>query len=77
MVEKAFSGWKKANTKFAPLEPASNVAKTEINVVDVPSAVQSVVSVNNLNTLKMKDPNYFLQRLPIIFLVVVVKQDFS
>lgn len=59
MVEKAFDNWKKANTKFAALEPASNVAKTEINVVDVPSAVQSVVSVGNLNTLKMKDPSYF------------------
>lgn len=59
MVEKAFNNWKKADTKFPALEPASNVAKTEINVVDVPSAVQSVVSVGNLNTLKMKDPNYF------------------
>lgn len=59
MVEKAFSNWKKADTKFPALEPASNVAKTEINVVDVPTAVQSVVSVGNLNTLKMKDPNYF------------------
>ncbi|WP_294304553.1 pitrilysin family protein [uncultured Chryseobacterium sp.] len=59
MVEKAFSGWKKANTPITPLEPAANVAKTEIDVVDVPSAVQSVVSLNNLNTLKMKDPDYF------------------
>jgi predicted Zn-dependent peptidase len=59
LIEKAFSGWKKANTAIAPLEPAANVAKTEINVVDVPSAVQSVVSLNNLNTLKMKDANYF------------------
>ena len=59
LIEKAFSGWKKANTPIAALEPASNVAKTEINVVDVPSAVQSVVSLNNLNTLKMKDANYF------------------
>ncbi|CAD7800488.1 putative zinc protease [Chryseobacterium aquaeductus] len=59
MVEKAFANWKKANTTFAPLEPASNVAKTEINVVDVPSAVQSVVSVGNINNLKMKDANYF------------------
>jgi predicted Zn-dependent peptidase len=59
LVEKAFSGWKKANTPTTALEPASNLAKTEINVVDVPSAVQSVVSVNNLNNLKMKDPNYF------------------
>jgi predicted Zn-dependent peptidase len=59
LIEKAFSGWKKANTPITPLEPAGNVAKTEINVVDVPSAVQSVVSLNNLNTLKMKDANYF------------------
>lgn len=59
LVEKAFGSWKKSNTKFATLEPASNVAKTEINVVDVPSAVQSVLSVSNLNNLKMKDPNYF------------------
>ncbi len=59
MIEKAFSGWKKANTPITPVEPAANVVKTEIDVVDVPSAVQSVVSVNNLNTLRMKDPNYF------------------
>ncbi|EJL70351.1 M16 family metallopeptidase [Chryseobacterium populi] len=59
LIEKAFSGWKKANTPVTPMEPSSNVAKTEINIVDVPSAVQSVVSLNNLNTLKMKDANYF------------------
>jgi zinc protease len=59
LIEKAFSGWKKANTPISQPEPASNVAKTEINVVDVPTAVQSVVSLNNLNTLKMKDANYF------------------
>lgn len=59
LIEKAFNSWKKANTPVTQLEPASNVAKTEINVVDVPSAVQSVVSLNNLNTLKMKDANYF------------------
>ncbi|MGN7866866.1 M16 family metallopeptidase [Chryseobacterium sp.] len=59
LIEKAFGGWKKSNTKFAALEPASNPAKTEINIVDVPSAVQSVLSVSNLNNLKMKDPNYF------------------
>ncbi|WP_295201597.1 pitrilysin family protein [uncultured Chryseobacterium sp.] len=59
MVEKAFSGWKKANTPVVPLEPAQNLAKTEVDVVDVPSAVQSVVSVGNINTLKMKNPDYF------------------
>ena len=59
MIEKAFSGWKKANTPIIPLEPSGNVGKTEINVVDVPTAVQSVVSLNNLNALKMKDADYF------------------
>ncbi|SDL67278.1 M16 family metallopeptidase [Chryseobacterium taihuense] len=59
MVEKAFANWKKAGTTYPSLDPANNVAKTEINVVDVPTAVQSVVSVENLTTLKMRDPNYF------------------
>ncbi len=59
LVEKSFANWKKAGTQFAPLEPATNVAKTELNVVDVPTAVQSVVSVGNINNLKMNDPQYF------------------
>ena len=59
LVEKNFSGWKKSNTKFAALEPAANVAKTEINVVDVPNAVQSVIEVGNLHNMKMNDPQYF------------------
>lgn len=59
MVTKAFSGWKKSNTKFAALEPVANVATTEINVVDVPSAVQSIVNVGDVHTLKMNDANYF------------------
>ncbi|MDC8101437.1 MULTISPECIES: M16 family metallopeptidase [Chryseobacterium] len=59
LIEKAFGNWKKSNTKFTALEPASNLSKTEVNVVDVPTAVQSVLSVSNLNSLKMKDPNYF------------------
>lgn len=59
LIEKAFANWKKSDAKFEVPAPAANVAKTEINVVDVPSAVQSIVSVGNVNTLKMKDPGYF------------------
>ncbi|WP_124641203.1 MULTISPECIES: M16 family metallopeptidase [Amniculibacterium] len=59
MIEKAFGGWKKSNTVFPKLEPASNVATTEIDVVDVPTAVQSVISINNLNNLKVGTPLYF------------------
>ncbi len=59
LVEKNFSGWKKSNTKYAALEPASNVTATQIDIVDVPTAVQSVISVNNLHDLKMNDTRYF------------------
>lgn len=59
LIEKAFANWKKSGTQFAALEPAINLARTEINVVDVPNAVQSVVSVGNIHTLKMNDPQYF------------------
>lgn len=41
----------------APL--AQNVEKTEINFVDVPTAVQSVISVGNISKLQKKDPLYF------------------
>ena len=59
LVEKAFDGWKKSNTVFPKLEPATNVATTEIDVVDVPTAVQSVISVSNLNDLKVGSKQYF------------------
>ncbi len=59
LITKAFSGWKKSNTKYPSLEPVSNVASTEINVVDVPTAVQSIVNVGNVNNLKITDANFF------------------
>lgn len=63
MVEKNFSGWKKTNAKFDALPVAKNLSTTEINVVDVPNAVQSVVSVGNVTNLKMNDPQYFAARI--------------
>ncbi|MBW8359871.1 MAG: insulinase family protein [Weeksellaceae bacterium] len=59
LVEKNFSNWKKSNTKYAALEPAANVPVTEIDIVDVPTAVQSVISVGNLHDVKTNDPKYF------------------
>ena len=59
LVEKEFGKWKKSGTKFAALEPAKNLPATEINIVDVPTAVQSVIRVGNISTLQMKDPQYF------------------
>lgn len=59
MIEKAFDGWKKSDYKFQALPKFTNVAKTEINVVDVPTAAQSVILLGDLHNLKMKDPKYF------------------
>ncbi len=59
LVEKELGKWKKSGTKFAALEPAKNLPATEINIVDVPTAVQSVIRVGNISTLQMKDPQYF------------------
>ncbi len=59
LIEKNFSNWKKSNTKYAALEPAANVPVTEIDIVDVPTAVQSVISVGNLHDIKTNDPRYF------------------
>lgn len=58
-VEKIFGKWKKSGVKIPMPQPAQNVAKTEINLVDVPNAVQSIIQVGNISTLKMKDPLYF------------------
>ena len=59
LVEKEFGKWKKSGTKFAAVEPTKNLPTTEINIVDVPTAVQSVIRVGNISTLQMKDPQYF------------------
>ncbi|WP_336664793.1 pitrilysin family protein [Elizabethkingia meningoseptica] len=63
LIEKNFNSWKKSNFVIPNVEPAKNVAKTEIDVIDVPTAVQSVVSFNNITTLKMKDPQYFSAKI--------------
>lgn len=59
LIEKNFSKWKKSSTTIPALPQAKNVATTEINVVDMPSAVQSVIRVGNISTLQTKDSQYF------------------
>lgn len=59
LITKEFSSWKKASApKSIYLEP-KNLAKTEINFVDVPTAVQTEIAVMNVVSLKMTDPDYF------------------
>ena len=59
IVEKQFKYWKKSGVKHNVAPLAQNVEETEINFVDVPTAVQSVISVGNISKLQKKDPLYF------------------
>jgi predicted Zn-dependent peptidase len=59
LVTKHFNEWKKGTIVPANLPEVANVAKTEINFINMPNAVQSEVSVVNTVQLKMSDPDYF------------------
>lgn len=55
---KAFGDWKGAILTFPALAKVNNPAKTEVDVVNVPSAVQSEITVTNLIDLPMSSPDY-------------------
>ncbi|WP_316834930.1 pitrilysin family protein [Pedobacter nutrimenti] len=55
---KAFGDWKGEILTFPALAKVNNPAKTEVDVVNVPSAVQSEITVTNLIDLPMSSPDY-------------------
>jgi zinc protease len=59
LAEKAFSNWKGNSLTLEQTPDAKNPAKTEIDLVDVPNAVQSEIRVTNLVTLPLSSPDYF------------------
>lgn len=59
LVTSKFSGWKKGETINYTIPEVTNVAKTEINFVDMPNAVQSNISITNTVSLKKSDPNFY------------------
>ncbi|HEU0228399.1 MAG TPA: insulinase family protein [Arachidicoccus soli] len=59
LAEKYFGDWKGENITLPTLTDAANPAKTEIDVVDMPNAVQSVINVTNLVTLPLDSKDYF------------------
>ncbi|WP_372767250.1 M16 family metallopeptidase [Lutibacter sp.] len=58
-VTKHFNNWKKGTIPAYEIPKVTNVAKTEINFIDMPNAVQSNISVINTVDLKMSNPDYF------------------
>lgn len=58
-VEKLFGAWEKKTITKENYTANPNVDKLQINVVDVPNAVQSEISLVNTLNLKMNDPDFF------------------
>jgi predicted Zn-dependent peptidase len=55
---KAFSDWKGRKLMVPEVKNADNVKNTEINFIDLPTAVQSEIRVTNLITNPMNNPDY-------------------
>jgi predicted Zn-dependent peptidase len=63
LVKKDFSKWQKGTLPAYTTPAVNNVAKTEIDFVDMPNAVQSNVAMVNSTNLKMSNPDYFAVKL--------------
>jgi zinc protease len=55
---KAFGDWKGSTLTLPVVAKATNLGKTEIDVIDLPSAVQSEITVTNLIDLPLSSPDY-------------------
>ena len=58
LVNKNFTSWLKATPPSFTFSKPKDVQYTQISFVDVPNAVQSEITVQNLVDLKMKDADY-------------------
>ena len=58
LVMKAFGSWKGVKLSLPVIANAANVSGTEINFVDLPTAVQGEISVTNLVNNPMSNPDY-------------------
>ncbi|MEO5562219.1 MAG: insulinase family protein, partial [Chitinophagaceae bacterium] len=59
LAEKAFGNWKGYPLTLETVANVSNPAKTEVDLIDVPNAVQSEINVVNLVNIPMNSPDYF------------------
>lgn len=58
LTQDYFTSWTKAVPPSFSYSSPKNVPNTQINFVDMPNAVQSTISVQNIVNLKMKDEDY-------------------
>ncbi|MEO6328007.1 MAG: pitrilysin family protein, partial [Ginsengibacter sp.] len=59
LAEKALGKWNGNPISLMNLANVNNPAKTEVDLIDVPNAVQSEVTVTNLVRLPLSSPDYF------------------
>ena len=59
LITKQFSDWKSGEIPAYTIPVVENVAKTEIDFIDMPNAVQSDVTVLSTVDFKMTDDDYF------------------
>lgn len=59
LAEKNFGSWKGASLIYPVIPVVNNPSSTEIDLVDMPNAVQSMISVVNLISLKPDNPDFF------------------
>ncbi len=59
LAEKNFGNWEAGAPKEQDLPQVANVDETQINLVDMPNAVQSELRLQNTIDLKMADEDYF------------------
>ncbi|PTX44714.1 putative Zn-dependent peptidase [Christiangramia gaetbulicola] len=59
LAEKNFGSWAKGAPVTKELPKVTNVDETQINLVDMPNAVQSELRIQNTIDLKMADEDYF------------------
>ena len=57
-MTKHFDDWVMASPPSLGYSEPLDAQYTQINFVDVPNAVQSVIALENLVNLEMKDPDY-------------------
>ena len=58
LATKAFGDWKGASLTLPKLASVSNPNQTEIDLIDVPTAVQAEITVTNLVDLPLSSPDY-------------------
>ena len=58
LVKKYFGDWKEGTAPKPDMPSLADVSETQINLIDVPNAVQTELAVMSLSPLKMSDEDY-------------------